>query len=141
MLQEKARLPLTYNSDCRGESIFRPLVNGEALAQPQIPTTLPTYDELIGREGISPSNYNDHILSLLRSDRLNVLTIHAEVEGGACLDLFRDFLAQAGAHGIRFVPLGHLLPETAPGAACRIVAGEVPGRDGWVAIQEHASTR
>lgn len=72
---------LLYNSDCRGYSIFQPIIESETLRLPQVPTTLPTYDEIVGKNGITSGNYNDYILKLIRPARLNVLTIHAEVEG------------------------------------------------------------
>jgi hypothetical protein len=81
------------------------VVDGRPLTQPQVPVTLPTYDEAIGRHGINGENFNDHILSLMRPDRLNVLTIHAEVEGGICRDLFERFVTTARSRGISFVPL------------------------------------
>lgn len=97
VLLEKARLPFEYNSDCRGESIFRPEINGQELPQPQIPVTLPTYDEVIGRDEVSDSNYNDFLLAQLDPEKLNVLTIHAEVEGIACFEMFERFLKVAQA--------------------------------------------
>ena len=66
-LIEKSRFPFSYNSDCRGKSIFYPMVNGQPLSQPQIPVTLPTYDEVIGENGISDYNYNEYILSLIKN--------------------------------------------------------------------------
>jgi len=42
ILPEKETFPFRYNSDCRGERIFRPVVAGRRLEQVQIPTTLPT---------------------------------------------------------------------------------------------------
>jgi undecaprenyl phosphate-alpha-L-ara4FN deformylase len=135
VLQEKERFPFSYNSDCRGESAFRPVVGGRELSQPQIPVTLPTYDEAIGRGGITNGNYNEYLLSLLRPEALNVLTIHAEVEGMTCLDLFDRFVCVALSKGITFVPLGSLLQRSAVTDPGVILPGEVPGREGWVACQ------
>ena len=42
LLKCKETLPFRYNSDCRGSSIFMPVVDGEVLTQPQIPLDLPT---------------------------------------------------------------------------------------------------
>jgi undecaprenyl phosphate-alpha-L-ara4FN deformylase len=53
VLEEKSRLPFAYNSDCRGQGLFYPVVDGRPLTQPQVPVTLPTYDEAIGRHGIT----------------------------------------------------------------------------------------
>jgi undecaprenyl phosphate-alpha-L-ara4FN deformylase len=135
VLREKTKFAFVYNSDCRGESVFYPLVGGEALPQPQIPTTLPTYDEVIGRRGISDINFNDFILSLLKPGKLNVLTAHAEVEGIKAIDLFRSFLKRAEGKGSFFVPLGHLLKDHPPSDRSVVVAKEIPGREGWIACQ------
>jgi undecaprenyl phosphate-alpha-L-ara4FN deformylase len=139
VLVEKSRFPFAYNSDCRGESIFRPLVAGKELSQPQIPATLPTYDEVIGQTG-TESSYNDYLLSLLDPGRLNVLTIHAEVEGIACLAMFESFLKTARSAGVSFSPLGSLLYMSYPVGSATMVAGEIPGRADWVSCQAPTET-
>lgn len=134
-LIEKSKFQFVYNSDCRGSSIFYPIVDGKIISQPQIPTTLPTYDEIIGRNGISNENYNDHIISLIKPDSLNVLTIHAEAEGIACLELFRDFLDKAEKSGIELVPLSKLLGNGGEIPCAEIRPCDLPGREGWLACQ------
>jgi len=135
VLEEKAGFAFRYNSDCRGDSIFRPVVDGRELPQPQVPVTLPTYDEVIGRDGVSNDHYNEYLLGLLRPDQLNVLTVHAEVEGIVCLHMFEQFVKDALSLGHEFVPLGALLQESLPVGTARIAAGEIHGREGWVACQ------
>lgn len=135
VLQEKERFPFSYNSDCRGDATFRPVLEGRELSQPQIPTTLPTYDEVIGRHGITNQNYNEYQLSLLRPDKLNVLTIHAEAEGMVCLNLFDRFVRMAVSRDISLVPLGSLLQDAPAMPTGTITPAEVPGREGWVAYQ------
>ena len=128
-----------YNSDCRGSDLFRPVIDGSRLT-PQVPVTLPTYDEVIGSNGITDRNYNDHILSLLRPDRLNVYTIHAEVEGIARRDQFAQLLRTARELGVVFLPLGDLLRQhdaALPGAA--LCKQALPGREGWLAWQGEAA--
>jgi undecaprenyl phosphate-alpha-L-ara4FN deformylase len=134
MLLQKECFPFRYNSDCRGTSLFMPEVNGHTLTQPQVPVTLPTYDEIIGQDGITNENFNEHILSLMQEGQLNVLTIHAEVEGIVCSDLFDDFLKKAAERNIEVVPAGDLLVESFP--SDRLVPHELPGREGWIAFQE-----
>jgi undecaprenyl phosphate-alpha-L-ara4FN deformylase len=136
VLIEKEKFSFTYNSDCRGENIFYPLVDGKKLSQPQIPVTLPTYDELVRRKGITHNNYNEHLLSMIVPNKLNVLTIHAEAEGIACQDLFGRFIEMAKAQGVLFVPLGDLLAESQSQGRAVIVAKKNPGREGWLAYQE-----
>ena len=135
VLREKGRFPFLFNSDCRGDSIFYPVVKGKTIPQPQIPVTLPTYDELIGRKRVSDRNYNQLLLNLFRPNKLNVLTIHAEVEGMACLDLFDRFLEEAHLKKITFVPLGKLIEDLSEIDPAPIVAETFPGREGWIACQ------
>ena len=135
VLLEKAKFPFSYNSDCRGESIFYPLIDGKELNQPQIPVTMPTYDELIGRRGVSNSNYNESLLSSADREKLNVLTIHAEVEGMVCLDMFDRFINMAQSKGVSFVPLGAFLSDSLTLDRAKITAKEIPGREGWVSCQ------
>ncbi len=135
VLLEKERLPFYYNSDCRGRSIFYPSVDGKALSQPQIPVTLPTYDEVIGRQGVSELNYNEYIFSLMKPGVLNVLTVHAEVEGIFCAKMFARFLKEARLKGMTFVPLGTFLQENIPAEKSSIERGKIHGRDGWISVQ------
>lgn len=136
-LELRERYPNRYNSDCRGNSIFHPCLTGGKLGQVQIPTTLPTYDEYVG-PGKSAQSYYQLILESLRSERLNVLTIHAEVEGMIAAELFDDFLTQLSQRGTEILPLGRLIPATETLSTGTIIRGEIPGRDGWLAIQKEA---
>jgi len=124
-----------YLSDCRGNTFFYPSVDGRRLKTPQVPVTLPTYDELIGTPGVTKETYNSHLLDQFKPEKLNVLTIHAEVEGIACRSMFAEFLDRAIARRISFRPLGDLL-ETAPINEGTIVPCHIPGREGWVACQQ-----
>jgi len=123
-----------YASDTRGHTPFRPLVGGEALKTIQIPTTMPTVDELVGRTRDLPG-------ALVRSLRpgLNVFTLHAEVEGGPWLGAFRDFLAEARRSGAAFVRLCDAaeaaLSIADASAPVPVVRATVPGRSGWVAAE------
>ena len=134
-LLEKAKFPFRYNSDCRGTSIFYPVVEGKTLSQPQIPTTLPTFDEVLGREGVDEENYNEYLISLMKPESLNVLTIHAEVEGISCLGLFQGFLQQLRRQDGHMVPLGELLPPAGKIPGATIGRQRVEGREGWVSVQ------
>lgn len=135
VLIEKEFFPFQYNSDCRGKSLFIPEVGEAPLSQPQIPVTLPTYDEIIGRNGITDINYNEYILDQIRPDQLNVYTIHAEVEGFSRMPLFHQFLHAADERGIEFVPLSHLLKRNEALPSSKLSCGSIPGREGWGAVQ------
>jgi undecaprenyl phosphate-alpha-L-ara4FN deformylase len=127
--------PFRFQSDCRGHSVFRPLIAGTRLGHVQVPVTLPTYDELIGLKCTSKT-YNEYLLDLIRPDDLNVLTVHAEAEGMGCLSLFQDFLDMARRRGVVFSPLGELVPGAEKIPEAGVVKGTVSGRDGWLALQE-----
>jgi len=136
VLEAKQKFGFRYNSDCRGRSAFVP-VAGQGAFAPQIPTTLPTYDEVIGRNGITDSNYNDWLLEQVRPGQLNVLAVHAEVEGRVCAPLFDEFLTACEQRGIRPVPLKALLG----GAALPrepIALAPIAGREGDVCWQRSA---
>jgi undecaprenyl phosphate-alpha-L-ara4FN deformylase len=133
------RYDLRYQSDCRGTHIFRPVVNGIECT-PQIPVTLPTYDEMIGRDGITDENFNERLLDMIRDDRLNVLTVHAEVEGAGKAELFSRFLQAAKERHIRFTPLGKLLPGAESIPLGRIRQATFAGREGTLCVQDLLSS-
>jgi undecaprenyl phosphate-alpha-L-ara4FN deformylase len=129
-----------YCSDTRGVFPFLPRIHGQTFQTLQIPTTLPTLDEVLGLDGMHGEQVNDVFLSQLRSDRLNVHTIHAEVEGRTQLDLFASLLKQFEVQGVAYVKLCdvakallHQGPDDLPRAA--IQPRPIPGRAGEVACQ------
>ena len=129
------QFPFRFQSDCRGTGPFWPIIDGRRYHHAQVPTTLPTYDELIG-VACTPETYNDHLLALIRPDCCNVLTIHAEVEGVACFDQFADFLHKAAERGLTFAPLGEILASAGEIPEAGMVQQTVAGRDGWIACQD-----
>ena len=77
------RLGFDYASDSRGSHPFIPVIDGEIVACPQLPTTLPTLDEILALEpGCSPDSATDRILQLssaIAGD--HEFTLRAELEG------------------------------------------------------------
>src|SRR5439155_1348741 len=71
-----------YRSDTRGSYPYLPAAAGQVFRAPEIPTTLPTLDEVYGRAARGSAELADYYVGLLRPDALNVHTIHAELEGG-----------------------------------------------------------
>ena len=132
------QFPFRFESDCRGHSLFWPMIDGRQLSHVQVPTTLPTYDELIGLK-CTLETYNEYLLNMIRPDRLNVLAIHAEAEGINCLTLFQDFLGKARQRDIVFEPLGVILSQTGKIVVSGIQKAAVAGREGWLACQEEIS--
>ncbi len=128
-----------YISNTRGSDPYFPHNSGHAWPILEIPTTLPTIDELLGLNGRSPTDYNREILAGLESDRTQVLTIHAEVEGRVCLKEFTDLLAQVQAQGVTFIRLLDYAQELwqQPDLITRasFAPGTLPGRAGTVSCQ------
>ncbi len=135
-LEEQDALKLDYCSDSRGSAPFYPVWEGRRFRTLQLPTTLPTTDELLGEQGITLETLNDHYLSLIKPG-LNVLTIHAELEGKATAATFLDLLERLKGRGCRFVTLAQAVEEfgkNAPDSPMHM--GEIQGRAGYVALQE-----
>lgn len=128
---------LDYAGDCRGAAPFYPVVGGRTLRTLQIPTTLPTLDELLGLEGRSPEQVNAEVLGLIREEGLNVYALHTEVEGGALAATFAAFLAGLADRGVRVRTHAEWLPElrAMQPPAKTVVRREIPGRAGWVSFE------
>jgi hypothetical protein len=78
---------LLYASDTRGTHAFFPRANKIVFKTLQIPTTLPTLDELLGRpEHRAPGRT---VPVMAASGTTQVRTAHAEIEGMIKIDLFR----------------------------------------------------
>jgi peptidoglycan/xylan/chitin deacetylase (PgdA/CDA1 family) len=117
-----------YASDTRGTHPFQPVWHGKPIGCPQIPTTLPTLDELIGLH----EDPVEHLLSLTGNAE-HVFTAHAELEGGKLAPMFERLLAGWKAQGYALVPTRDFLASPLP--RCEVVYGEVPGRSGTLALQ------
>ncbi len=130
---------LLYASDARGSSPFFPKVGNTTYKTLQIPTTLPTLDELLGRPEYPADRIVGHYLSLLRNDVPNVLTIHAELEGMKQISFFRDFLVALRTHGIQTRKLDDLASDLMKNSSsipcCDLVPGAIDGRSGTLAVQ------
>lgn len=134
-LEIQDAMGLNYCSDSRGTHPFFPLIDGRRFNTLQIPTTLPTLDEMLDENGITLAAINERYLSLLQPG-LNVHTIHAELEGGTFSETFTDLLARLGERGARFVTLGGAAAtygDDAPSCELRMVP--VSGQPMPVAMQ------
>ena len=126
-----------YASDTRGREPFRPLWDGVAIGCPQIPTTLPTLDELVGTEGIDETSVAGRILEMTKQPRDHVFTAHAELEGGDWQSIFDALLAGWRDQGYELVSLKslHESLDVARLPRHEVVLGEIPGRSGTLAVQ------
>lgn len=137
------RLGFHYSSDARGHCPFVPVVRAEIAACPQLPTTLPTLDELLGRDvdgaRLDAGNVAAHLMGLTAQPPAagHVYTLHAELEGGKLSGVFEELLAGWKSQGYELVALRELhraldmehLPRH------ELALGEVPGRSGQLAVQ------
>lgn len=126
-------------SDCRGTHPFIPILNAEIVACPQLPTTLPTLDELIGLNGITENTVAAQVLTLTRAapESCHVFTLHAELEGGLFLPAFETLLAGWRDQGYELISLDALARTLDPASlpAHEVLRGSVPGRAGLLAVQ------
>ena len=125
-----------YASDGRGTQPYVPQVDGVELAHVQMPTTLPTLDELIGTDGLDERNVAAAVLRLTESDRDQVFTLHAELEGGLLAPAFESLLAGWRSQGHELVDLAGLHATLDRGRlpVLPIAWGEVSGRSGELIV-------
>ncbi|MBL8513436.1 MAG: 4-deoxy-4-formamido-L-arabinose-phosphoundecaprenol deformylase, partial [Betaproteobacteria bacterium] len=119
-----------------------PVVRGEIFSCPQLPTNLPTMDELMGANGIGESNVHERILELTagasldsdswRPNECHVFTLHAELEGQRLLPAFERLLAGWRSLGYELVSTRSLFEHQARNALpyFNTAAASVPGRSG-----------
>jgi undecaprenyl phosphate-alpha-L-ara4FN deformylase len=139
---------LLYASDTRGSGPFLPQLppgSSSGVAPcPQLPTTLPTFDEVLGVDGIDELRVAGEIFarSAARGRPLvQVFTLHAELEGMLLRGAFEELLVRwrdAGAQITRMASI-HALAMRGPLPVQRVDMAEVPGRSGRLAVQGAAA--
>jgi undecaprenyl phosphate-alpha-L-ara4FN deformylase len=131
-------LGFSYASDTRGRGPFMPAAD-TPVAVPQLPTTLPTLDELIGRADLQGRDPVDHLLAVTAAAPAHdqVFTLHAELEGGRFLGALERLLRAWQARGVELTDLATYLGALDVGRLprCAIVGGAVEGRSGTLALQ------
>lgn len=141
---------LLYASDTRGGGPFFPRIGGKVFRTLEIPSTLPTFDELMGRPEYPDDQIVAHYMTLMRAaaerdrregraGRVEVFTLHAEIEGMGRRGLFQELLAECKGAGVEYVRLDDYARELlANRAAIPVrdqVMAEIDGRSGVVATQ------
>lgn len=133
------RLGFEYCSDGRGYAPHLPVWNAELVRCPQLPTTLPTLDELLGVGDIDEGNLAAHLLEITATAPASghVFTLHAELEGMKLGPVFEQLLIGWKAQGYTLVPLRALFDSLEPMMLprCEVGWGEVPGRSGSLIVQ------
>ncbi len=138
VVAEEERLGLRYAADTRGTAPYRPRLGGRTGRVPQVPTTLPTLDEVLGRDGVTEAGWPERIAALAFRERADeVFTLHAEAEGMSFSPGFRELLRRLADRGARCVPCRDLLEGVDPAAlpVHEVVLREVPGRSGLLSTQ------
>ncbi len=130
---------LDYASDSRGSGPFWPTMGSVQGRCMQLPTTLPTFDELIGVDGMDAQAAAESILQRSRvgASDTHVFTLHAELEGQKLFPQF-EFLLRRWREAGMALECMHDYHERLDGAAVarhELVWGEVPGRSGVLATQ------
>ncbi|MGQ9687957.1 MAG: polysaccharide deacetylase family protein [Desulfobaccales bacterium] len=130
---------MIYASDTRGTRPYLPRFGDWVSPLLEIPTTLPTLDELLGFAGCTAAEFYTLMLSRLEQGEPQVMTVHAELEGGPFQEPFARFLDECRQRGVTFFRLAdwakELLrrPQTLPQAP--VYQGRLPGRAGTVSRQ------
>lgn len=133
------RLGFGYASDTRGTHPFVPVWNAEVVLCPQLPTTLPTLDELLGRDGCNIDNVHERLLALTAQTPStgHVYTVRADLEGQGLLTAFEKLLTGWKDQGYELVSLGGLLEAIDASRLPRheLVRGTIEGRAGTLMLQ------
>jgi undecaprenyl phosphate-alpha-L-ara4FN deformylase len=131
------RFGFAYSSDCRGSHPFVPVWNGEIVLCPQLPTTLPTLDELIGLDGTTEDNVHERLLALTAKVQDHVFTLHAELEGMKLSTVLERLLTGWREQGYDIVALEQIASRLDVATLPRheMVRSEVAGRTGTLMLQ------
>lgn len=132
---------LLYGSDCRGLYPFYPKINGRIFKTLQVPSNLPTLDELLGRSEYPLENIASYLLQLCeKSHYTEIFTLHAELEGMKYLNWFERFILEAKKYGFAFIPTEIIAKKALENKnaipVCEMLQGEIEGRSGKLAVQE-----
>ncbi len=133
------RLGYGYSSDSRGAHPFIPVFQGEIISCPQLPTTLPTFDELVTQPGLSTDQLVNHVLSLTENPGPwgHLFSANAGIEGLRLLPQFDELLRGWQQQGYELLSMHDymLSIDTRDLPYHEAHAGAVPGRPGPVAVQ------
>lgn len=111
----------------------------------QLPTTLPTFDELLGRtiDGkiLAPSCVASSLLALTKKTRDHVFTLHAELEGQKFAPIFKQLLAGWHEQGYDLVSLQRYYRTVRPALlpVSPLAWEQLPGRSGELIVQTGGS--
>lgn len=141
-LRYQKELGMVYASDCRGTHPFIPVdTQSNVIGVPQIPTTLPTLDELIGIDDQTADNVHETLLGLTRDvAAVHVFTLHAELEGMKLLSTLERLLQGWHEQGYTLCSCLDVFQSLDQSSLPRgrVVQGQIPGRSGYLAVQQNS---
>ena len=120
---------------------YRLVIDRDTMRCVQMPTTLPTLDELLGREidgaEINQANIAAHILTLTATPREHVFTLHAELEGQKLAPIFEELLSGWRKQGYDLISMAdqYARVKDLPLPTRPLAWGEIPGRSGELIVQ------
>jgi len=126
-----------YASDTRGRSPFYPYVNLTMFKTLQIPTTMPTLDEL-SVQGLHANRIVQYLKGKIEAEKISVMTCHTEHEGHRLYDVFRTLIRELRKDGIRIVKMDELVEELHKNdciPTSTIVERGVSGLEGYFSFQ------
>ena len=136
--------PFTYTSNSRGVEPFYPVLNGTMYPLLEIPTTLPTLDEVLGNKAQTTDELTSFFLRKIHHHSAHVLTLHAELEGMGYASWFLNLLKLLKEEGAQFRPLrdlaSHCLENRQNIPRCDLYLGQIDGRATDVALQGLGAT-
>ena len=125
-----------------------PVFNAEIIDCPQLPTTLPTLDELIGLDTCTEANVHERLLAITAAAprsiiasrepmSAHVFTLHAELEGMRLLATFENLLVGWRDQGYELVATEAIYRNLDRAHLPYFTAerGAVPGRSGTLLLQ------
>lgn len=121
---------------------YRLSLNGKPLSCIQLPTTLPTLDELLGRTiddaVITTSNIAATLLKLTMTPRDHVYTLHAELEGQKLAPIFDQLLTGWRKQGYDCISMAqqHQRVKDMALPVHPVNWAELPGRSGQLIVQD-----
>lgn len=135
-----------YASDGRGESPFYPVFFDTQMKCLQMPTTLPTMDELLGTFSsalggveVTPENIEKVLLSLTREEKEfgHVFTLHAELEGQKLRPAFERFIVGLKNQGYELLNMKDYFKrlDKSKVPAARVEYRSIAGRAGALCCQ------
>ena len=128
-----------YMAATRGRFPYLPVFEDGASGLLEIPTTMPTADEVLGSGEVARENLDDYFLAGLGNSGLQVMTVHAEMEGRWLAEVFEKFLVGCLERGVTFLRLRDIAAKAMsagseiPSLSC--IRKSIPGRPGDVSHQ------